>query len=43
MRMCPTNHDPFALIDYHLAAIDSDVARGPMTRTDLGRQHTIVR
>ena len=29
------NHDPFALIDFQPAAIGSDVARGPMTRTNL--------
>jgi len=29
------NHDPFVLIDFQPAAPGSDVARGPMTRTNL--------
>jgi hypothetical protein len=41
MRMCPTNHDPFALIAFHLTAIDFGAR--PYDSQELGRQHAVVR
>jgi hypothetical protein len=40
MRMCPTNHDPFALIAFHLTVIDSGAR--PYDSNELGRQHRHV-